>query len=205
MLAPLVDFSSDVEPNWYLRVLDPGPHLRSSDDVAQLCRSSEADTRARLADAWADPAFVASYAQWTIAILQAQKIYHTRTAIRAHALLHRVHLLTIALFVLTALGATAHLFIHSRKITLLTTFFPALAAALHGALAQTEAYRLHATSERVAADLEAASDVIRAEAAAPGSANLGALKDAVRAAIELILEEHQDWHMLVRPHHLPLA
>ena len=24
-------------------------------------------------------------------------------------------------------------------------------------------------------------------------------------AIELILEEHQDWHMLVRPHHLPLA
>ena len=23
--------------------------------------------------------------------------------------------------------------------------------------------------------------------------------------IELILEEHQDWHMLVRPHHLPLA
>jgi len=205
MLAPLVDFSSNAEPNWYLRVLDPGQHLRSSEDVAQLCRLSEAETRARLADAWSDPAYVASYAQWTIAILQAQKVYHTRTAIRAHALLHRVHLLTIALFALTGLGATAHLFIHSRRITLLTTFFPALAAALHGALAQTEAYRLHATSERVAAELQAASDAIRAATPIPGDANVETLKDAVRAAIELILEEHQDWHMLVRPHHLPLA
>jgi hypothetical protein len=25
------------------------------------------------------------------------------------------------------------------------------------------------------------------------------------AAIALILEEHQDWHLLVRPHRLPLA
>jgi len=27
----------------------------------------------------------------------------------------------------------------------------------------------------------------------------------VEAALALILEEHQDWHMLVRPHHLPLG
>ena len=27
----------------------------------------------------------------------------------------------------------------------------------------------------------------------------------MRAAIVLILEEHQDWNLLVRPHHLPLA
>ena len=31
------------------------------------------------------------------------------------------------------------------------------------------------------------------------------LKASVEAAISLMLEEHQDWHMLVRPHHLPLA
>ena len=34
---------------------------------------------------------------------------------------------------------------------------------------------------------------------------VGALKTAIEAAIALILEEHQDWHLLVRPHHLPLA
>ncbi len=31
------------------------------------------------------------------------------------------------------------------------------------------------------------------------------LKTATRSAIALILEEHQGWHMLVKPHHLPLA
>jgi hypothetical protein len=28
---------------------------------------------------------------------------------------------------------------------------------------------------------------------------------AIQAAMALILEEHQDWHLLVRPHQLPLA
>ena len=32
-----------------------------------------------------------------------------------------------------------------------------------------------------------------------------ALKAAIEGAIALILEEHQDWNLLVRPHHLPLA
>jgi hypothetical protein len=34
---------------------------------------------------------------------------------------------------------------------------------------------------------------------------VAALKVAIDAALELILEEHQDWQMLVRPHHLPLG
>src|SRR6202453_3808200 len=34
MLAPLLDFSAPAtEPNWYLRVFDPGQHLRGGDDV----------------------------------------------------------------------------------------------------------------------------------------------------------------------------
>jgi len=33
----------------------------------------------------------------------------------------------------------------------------------------------------------------------------GAIRESIQEALELILEEHQDWHMLVRPHHLPLA
>jgi hypothetical protein len=28
---------------------------------------------------------------------------------------------------------------------------------------------------------------------------------AALAALGLILDEHHDWHMLVRPHHLPLG
>jgi hypothetical protein len=207
LLAPLVDFSAQgADPNWYLRVLDPGQHLRASEDVPRLCQMNEPKAREHLAGAWSEPQFVSSYAQWAMAILQAQKNYHARTAARSHALLHRVHQLTIGLFALTGLGALAHLFIHSRRITLLTTFFPALAAALHGALAQSEAYRLHATSERVAADLQVAIDDIRSAAAGQSGESIEvALRRAVQDAIALILEEHQDWHMLVRPHHLPLA
>ena len=28
---------------------------------------------------------------------------------------------------------------------------------------------------------------------------------AIEAGLLLILDEHRDWHMLVRPHHLPLG
>jgi hypothetical protein len=32
-----------------------------------------------------------------------------------------------------------------------------------------------------------------------------ALQASIKAAIALILEEHQDWNQFVRPHRLPLA
>jgi hypothetical protein len=200
LLAPLLDFSqSDAEPNWYLRVLDPGQHLRGASQVAELCQRNEALAARLLDGCWSDPEFVASYAQWTSDILQGQRHYHARVAIRQHELLHRAHRITSWLFGLTAVGALTHLLVHTLWLSLVTTFFPALAASLHGALAQSEAYRLHATSERLVVDLQGAIDNVSA------SINVTAVKASVEAAIALILEEHQDWHMLVRPHHLPLA
>ncbi|HTP40040.1 MAG TPA: hypothetical protein VMI92_10750 [Steroidobacteraceae bacterium] len=207
LLAPLLDFAQpDAEPNWYLRVLDPGPHLRAADAVAALCAANEPLARELLAGAWSEAAFVAGYAQWTIDVLEDQRHYHARVAHRQHLLLHRAHRVTSWLFGLTALGALSHLFVHTLWLSLVTMFFPALAASLHGALAQSEAYRLHATSQRLVAELQDSIQEIRnaqADANHPGSRV--ALKAAIEAAIALILEEHQDWHMLVRPHHLPLA
>ena len=139
-------------------------------------------------------------------MLEGQKHYHRCIAIKQHALLHRVHRVNNWLFGLTGVGALLHLAVHSLWLSLVTTFFPALGASLHGALAQSEAYRLGATSERLFGELQGAINQIRAtlgeEAAAPAA---GALKASIEAAIALILEEHQDWHMLVRPHHLPLG
>jgi hypothetical protein len=204
MMAPLLDFSARTEEtNWYLRVFDPGQHLRSADDVAALCALTEPLARQLLASAWSDPAFVASYAGWTIDILEQQRHYHHHVAIKQHALLHRVHRLNSVLFGLTAVGALLHLLIHTLWLSLVTTFFPALGASLHGALAQSEAYRLSTTSERLVAQLEEAIGRIRAAMSTSGDD--GALKASVEGAIALILEEHQDWNLLVRPHHLPLA
>ncbi|MDE1923676.1 MAG: hypothetical protein KGI55_09645, partial [Gammaproteobacteria bacterium] len=119
---------------------------------------------------------------------------------------HRVHAINAGLFGLTAACALAHLIVHSLWLSLVTTFFPALGASLHGALAQSEAYRLSTTSERLAADLERAITEIRGalrENAAPDGA--ARVKAAVSEALGLVLEEHEDWHMLVRPHRLPLG
>lgn len=208
LLAPLLDFSQvSAEPNWYLRILDPGQHLRGADAVADLCQRNEALARGLLDGAWSDSDFISNYAQWSIDILEAQKHYHARIALRQHALLHRVHRLTSYLFGLTALGALMHLLLHTLWLSLVTTFFPALAASLHGALAQSESYRLHAASERLVVDLRGAIENIRSalSGCSEGPARVARLKSAVLAAIALLLEEHQDWHMLVRPHHLPLA
>jgi hypothetical protein len=214
MLAPLLDFTAPpAEANWYLRVFDPGQDLRAVDDVAALCKGNEPLARKLLANAWSDAQFIAGYAGWTIEILEQQRHYHHRIATKQRALTRRVHLINNWLFGLTALGALLHLAIHTIWLSLLTTFFPALGASLHGALAQSEAYRLGHTSERLVAQLQGAMDRIRAAVDAmsrAGDANspaaeVASLKASIQAAIALILEEHQGWHLLVRPHHLPLG
>jgi hypothetical protein len=199
LVAPLVDFTQHAAENWYTRVLDPGQPLHGGDDVAALCARNEPLARSLLQNALTDQEFIASYVRWTIEVLEGQKHYHHRVANRQHALLHRVHHVNNWLFGLTGLGALLHLVMHTLWLSLITTFFPALGAGLHGALAQSEAYRLGTTSERLVGDLQGAIDNIRT------AADADALKASIEAAIALILEEHQDWHMLVRPHHLPLG
>jgi hypothetical protein len=183
-----------------------GHGARGVDDVAELCTRVEPLARRLLGAAWSDPAFVASYARWAVDILEGQRRYHRGVALKQHALLHRVHSITTALFALTATGAMTHLLIHTLWLSLVTTFFPALAASLHGALAQSEAYRLGSTSERLAGELGDSIDRIRSAVDAGDlSTDVASVKSLIEDAIEGILEEHQDWHMLVRPHHLPLA
>jgi hypothetical protein len=206
MLAPLLDLSAPaMEANWFLRVFDPGQHLRGADDVATLCADNEPLARQLLATAWSDPKFISSYARWSIEILEEQRRYHYRTASKQHELRHRVHTVNSVLFALTALGALLHLAIHTLWLSLITMFFPALGASLHGALAQSEAYRLGTTSERLVAELQGAMERIRATLEEASAGDPAALKAAIQAAIALILEEHQDWHLLVRPHSLPLG
>jgi hypothetical protein len=207
LVAPLLDFTRpETSANWYMRVFDPGNHLRSKDDLEALCAKNELLARTQLDGAWSDPVFISTYALWTVGVLAGQTHYHHRVAIRQHALLHRVHSLNIGLFGLTALGALLHLVLHTVWLSVITTFFPALGASLHGALAQSEAYRLGTTSERLGVELQRAIADIRATLERQdASRNPTPIKGSIQAAIELILEEHQDWHMLVRPHHLPLA
>lgn len=207
VLAPLLDFTAPAtESNWYLRVFDPGQHLRAVDEVAALCARNEQLARRLLANAWSEPQFVESYSLWTADILRQQIHYHHGVEAKQHALQHRVHFINTWLFGLTAFAATMHLLIHTLWLSLVTTFFPALGASLHGALAQAESSRLTMSSKRLAGQLENAIERIRAAAAAGRSAEqLESLKNEIKGALALILDEHQGWHLLVRPHQLPLG
>src|SRR3569833_586165 len=142
MLAPLLDFNAPAtEPNWYVRLFDPGQHLRTADDVSVLCAQLEPETRKQLEGAWSDAEFVRDYVQWTIDTLEGQRRYHSRVSAKQHALLHRVHRINGTLFGLTALAALMHLFIHELWLSLVTTFFPALGASLRGAMALSDGRR----------------------------------------------------------------
>ena len=86
LLAPLLDFSASrsAKPNWYLRVFDPGQHLRGADDVAALCARNESLARhAARAGLDGSGSSLDSYARWTIDILAGQKHYHQRIAMQA--------------------------------------------------------------------------------------------------------------------------
>jgi hypothetical protein len=196
LIAPLAVEEESGQTDWYTRA-KLGGHDFAAPEVLSLCQANEALARETLAGVWTDPEFTAGYATWAAGLIRAQQAYHARVSRRAHLLRHRVHRITTGLFVVTALAALAHLVIHSRWVSLITTVFPALAAALHGALAQSEAYRLEAASERMAVELGTAADGLRATPAE--------LRQSIREAVSLLLEEHQDWHMLVRPHHLSLG
>ncbi len=194
--------------SWYSRLFEVEPELDSCTDVSELCRELEPVARSRLTGVWSDPAFISGYSSWFIGILEEQRHYHRTLAVRQESLLHRVHRINATLFGLTGIAALAHLLVHSLWLSIVTTFFPALGASLHGALAQSESYRLTATSERLVHQLAEAAERI-AEGArqvlsgGPGFA--AAFQGEIRAVVGLLLEEHRDWHLMVRPHHLPLA
>lgn len=207
LIAPLVDFTVNPRAtNWYACLDNPGYDLQAGDDFDGVCGANRPLARALLGSVWTDPGFVVDYARWTVSILEGQRHYHHHVVLRQHALRHRVHTITAWLFAMTGLAALAHLVVHSNALTLATMFLPALGASLHGALAQSEAYRLEAASKRLEIELTKLIEPVKATLTADDPlATSEVLRGAVLSAVSLILDEHQDWHMLVRPHHLPLA
>lgn len=206
LIAPLVDHSRPGSGSWYMRAMPVCAPQAAIPEIVSLCTANDPPARQLLEGAAQDPAFVRAYGQWAAAVLKSQLDYHVRLARRSHALRHRINRLTATLFLLTALAALTHLYVHSLWLSLLTTFCPALAAALHGALAQSEAYRLEASSRMVTRQLEA--NILAIAGALNDSSRplqLEQLRAPIEAALTVILQEHQDWYMLVQPHHLPLA
>ena len=204
LLSPLLDFDQPGgAANWYVRAFNPGQHPPAMDDVASMCARIEPLARELVLNAWSEPLFVSNYARWTLDILDRQRRYRQDIVKTQKALLQRIHAINVSLFCMTFLAAILQLALHTVWLSLVATFFPALGASFYGALAQSEAYRLGTTSARLAEDLEIASERIQANAAA--GADSAVLKAEIESALTLILQEYQDWSLLVRPQRLPMA
>lgn len=207
LLAPLVDLDQPGgNANWYTRIFHTDKRSLNAPEIESLCAQLEPIARKLRDGAWHEATFVTRYLAWAVQLFEGQKAYHHRLAQRQHALLHRVHRINNTLFGLTAIGAMMHLFVHSLWLTLITTFFPSLAASLHGAIAQSEAFRLAKTSEKLVEDLHVAIRRVKAlSVQTDGTQALAELKGFIGETLAILLQEHQAWHMLVRPHDLPLA
>ena len=207
LLAPLVDLDQPGrDTNWYNRIFNADKRALHATEIEALCTRLEPIARKLRDGAWQEPTFVPRYLAWAIGVFEGQKAYHHRMAQRQHALLHRVHRINNTLFGLTAIGASMHLFMHSLWLTLVTTFFPSLAASLHGAIAQSEAFRLAKTSEKLVEDLHVAIRRVQELSARPDRTQaLEEIRGFIGETLAILLQEHQAWHMLVRPHDLPLA
>ena len=205
LVAPLVvPAAPGARRNWYTGLAGKTSRLPHSGAIDSLCARLEPGVSGALHDAWLDAVFVEQYVAWALAQFDAQRSYHDRLMRRSEALLHRVHKINAWLFMLTLAGALMHLVVHSMWLSFVTIFFPALAASLHGALAQTEAYRQAAISRRLSAALGETMALV-ASCCPVREHEQDKLRGAIEAGLTLILEEHRDWHMLVRPHHLPLG
>jgi len=188
--------------HWFAGVAGGSEDSAEVDRVEALCRQHAAQALRAVPLVQQD---AAGWARWMRAVVAGQQHYHERVAHRQHALQHRVHQINTALFALTALGTAAHLFWHASWLLLVATVFPALGAALHGALAQSEAYRLEVSSRRLAAELQALGSAIDVADCPTPVAAQQRLRALGKKALDLILAEHHDWHRLVRPHRLPLG
>lgn len=203
LVAPLaIPATTDATGNWYAGTPGKAVQVPHSAAVDALCTRLGAGVAESLRGAWSDTAFVEQYVAWAVAQFDAQRRYHDRLMLRSEALMHRVHKINAWLFMLTLAGAMMHLVVHAMWLSFVTIFFPALAASLHGALAQTEAYRQAAISRRLSVELGNTMAMIASHCPALEQDKLRA---SIEAGLTLIFEEHRDWHMLVRPHHLPLG
>ncbi|MBV8125153.1 MAG: hypothetical protein JOY60_04330 [Burkholderiaceae bacterium] len=207
LVAPLVDYAQ-AEPgkSWYASIFPSDEDFYEVDELDAFCRNHFERYKTKLGNIWSKPAFVEAYARWALFILDGQIYYHRNNHLRHHHLLHRVHLINNVLFAATAIGAVSHLFFHAGWLSIMTAIFPALAAALHGALAQSESYRLASISRQLASELGVDRKAIQnALDAGLDEHRVEQIQRSIKTALITILNEHKDWHMLVHPHRLNLG
>jgi hypothetical protein len=139
-------------------------------------------------DAWTYTATALEYARQ---LARQQLRYHCRRAQEEQVIVHRVHAISLASFVVTIAAVMAHLVWHAPILTMISTGVPAFAASLQGFSAQEESERLMTSYGTMAHRLDAWLNIPLEHDG--GTAEVQAhLSDLV----ELLMSEVHDWHRL---------
>lgn len=117
--------------------------------------------------------------------------YHCRRAQEEQVIVHRVHAISLASFVVTIGAVMAHLVWHLPVLTLVSTGVPAFAASLQGFSAQEESERLAASYGSMARRLDAWLN-----AAPDANASIAEVQAHLSNLVELMMSEVHDWHRL---------
>lgn len=148
------------------------------------------------------------YLRDALALVASQAQYHHRRSHVEETFEHRLHRAGMTCFVLTFVACAAHLVVHSPWLTLVTTFLPALGAALAGIVVQSEAVRLAAASEAAAHRLDEIATGL--ETHLDGMSEVGGslpseAANLIRDAAELMIGETLGWEDTVafQPLRLP--
>lgn len=104
---------------------------------------------------------LADKAQLLKDLVDDQLDYHKNNATKLHTLHHRMHKVSMALFIMTVIAVIAHFFVYASWLLIFTAAFPALAAAMHGILTKLELSKIHNQSHQLVHQLENLSAVLQ--------------------------------------------
>ncbi len=138
-----------------------------------------------------------------LAAIQGQIAYHAAKHHGLERMKNRLERFATGAFVLTALAASSHLFVHWHWVVLFTTTLPAMAAAAHGILSSLEVKRLASQSRGAQVRLETLREAL-----------LGVPLDApdawprvrylVEQALRTMSDDAEQWRELVDHHAVDL-
>ena len=131
-------------------------------------------------------------------VLEDQIDYHEKTASDNHKLHHRLHSLSLFLFVMTVVGVVAHLLVYVEWLLILTAALPALAAGFHGILTKLEWSRVSNKSHQTADKLKIIlNNLQELEIQEDNYKSYEQLKHYVKLSTQIMSEENIQWQMLI--------
>lgn len=145
------------------------------------------------------PEDVTAYKKTLATILKGQHKYHHSNVEKMERIHHRVHTFAFWLFIGTLLACVSHFLSHNPILTLLSGFLPALAAAMHGILANGEFVKTAEVSKHMSKQLHDMLTDLEA------STTIDQFRPIAIRFHNIVIEDVLGWRVIFKDKNVPLA